>query len=145
MLSVSSYFFFYLDRWSISCRQLSILWSYLDITLFLYSYLYLMDSFYYSFSPLNIYLIHLFSLKFNGDHSCVSFLYISWFSWCLSFIQLWKAGYRLGFYILIFGLEFYREVIYYKENSKPIYLYLMHHYFKESPIKKRQPRSRIIK
>ena len=27
------HFFFYLDRWSISCRQLSILWSYLDITL----------------------------------------------------------------------------------------------------------------
>ena len=26
-------FFFYLDRWSKSCRKLSILWSYLDITL----------------------------------------------------------------------------------------------------------------
>lgn len=38
---VSSSFFFYLDRWSISCRQLSILWSYLDITLLLSSYLYL--------------------------------------------------------------------------------------------------------
>ena len=41
MLLVSSSFFFYLDRWSISCRQLSILWSYLDITLLLSSYLYL--------------------------------------------------------------------------------------------------------
>ena len=30
-----------MDRWSISCRQLSILWSYLDIILLLFSYLYL--------------------------------------------------------------------------------------------------------
>ena len=44
------FIFFYFDRWSISCRQPSILRSYLDITLLLSSYLYLMDSFYFSFS-----------------------------------------------------------------------------------------------
>ena len=33
VLLVSFTVFFYLDRWPISCRQLSILWSYLDITL----------------------------------------------------------------------------------------------------------------